>query len=94
MKGKLGLVLGFGIGYVLGSRAGRQRYEQIKRAADSVWHSDPVQKVAGQVGGYVSDQVGAVQDYVVGKGKSLLHAATAPKRTEDLSVQPTADAEQ
>lgn len=29
-----GLVLGLGIGYVLGARAGRERYEELKR----VWH--------------------------------------------------------
>ena len=29
------LVLGIGIGYVLGSRAGRERYEQIKRWSSS-----------------------------------------------------------
>ncbi len=29
MRGKLALIIGFGTGYVLGARAGRQRYEQI-----------------------------------------------------------------
>jgi hypothetical protein len=29
---KRGLLLGFGAGYVLGSRAGRERYEEIRRA--------------------------------------------------------------
>ena len=28
---KTGLVVGFGVGYVKGSKAGRERYEQIKR---------------------------------------------------------------
>jgi hypothetical protein len=27
-----GLLVGFGIGYVLGSKAGRERYEEIRRA--------------------------------------------------------------
>ncbi|MDQ1598498.1 MAG: hypothetical protein QOI70_1922, partial [Microbacteriaceae bacterium] len=31
MKHKFSLVVGFGIGFVLGARAGRARYEQIKR---------------------------------------------------------------
>ena len=30
MKGKVGLVVGLSVGYVLGTRAGRERYEQIK----------------------------------------------------------------
>ncbi len=35
MKFKTGLVLGLGIGYVLGARAGRDRYEQLKAALDA-----------------------------------------------------------
>jgi len=31
VKFRLGLVLGFGTGYYLGTRAGRARYEQIRR---------------------------------------------------------------
>jgi hypothetical protein len=32
MRFRIGLVIGAGVGYVLGSRAGRERYEQLKRA--------------------------------------------------------------
>ena len=31
MKFRLGLVCGFGLGYYLGARAGRARYEQMRR---------------------------------------------------------------
>ncbi|WP_029150321.1 hypothetical protein [Microbacterium indicum] len=44
MRGKIGLVVGLGVGYVLGTRAGRQRYEQIKAQAQKVWETEPVQK--------------------------------------------------
>jgi hypothetical protein len=30
MRFRIGLVLGFGLGYYLGARAGRERYEQIR----------------------------------------------------------------
>lgn len=79
MKGKAGLVLGIGIGYVLGSRAGRERYEQIKRTTTKIWHSDGVQKISHHVTGYVQDQVSCAQDYVLGKTRALLHTATAPQ---------------
>ncbi|KAB1657290.1 hypothetical protein F8O01_08580 [Pseudoclavibacter chungangensis] len=36
-------LLGAATGYVLGSRAGRRRYEQVKSAAGAVWRSAPVQ---------------------------------------------------
>ena len=42
MRGKAGLVVGLAVGYVLGTRAGRERYEQIKAAALKVWNLDPV----------------------------------------------------
>lgn len=43
------LVLGAAIGYVLGSRAGRDRYEQIKRWANRVADHPAVQGLAGLV---------------------------------------------
>lgn len=43
MRGKIGLVVGLAAGYVLGARAGRTRYEQIKTQWLKVWHLDPVQ---------------------------------------------------
>ena len=49
MRGKVGLVIGLGVGYVLGSRAGRERYEQIKEQALKVWQLDPVQKQVDKV---------------------------------------------
>jgi len=42
--GKLTFIAGMAAGYVLGSRAGRQRYEQIRRTSTKVWNSGPVQK--------------------------------------------------
>lgn len=37
-------VVGAGIGFVLGARAGRERYEQLKRAAIEVAESDAAQR--------------------------------------------------
>lgn len=49
MRGKAGLVVGLAIGYVLGTRAGRERYEQIKGQWLKVWNLDPVQEQVGKV---------------------------------------------
>ncbi len=49
MRGKVGLVVGLAAGYVLGTRAGRERYEQIKAQAMKVWELDPVQKQVSKV---------------------------------------------
>lgn len=42
------LVIG-AAGYVLGSRAGRERYEQIKRQATKAWNKPVVQNAADNV---------------------------------------------
>ena len=42
------LVIG-AVGYVLGSRAGRERYEQIKRQATKAWNKPVVQNAADNV---------------------------------------------
>ena len=37
MRGKAAVVIGLAVGYVLGTRDGRERYEQIKSQATKVW---------------------------------------------------------
>jgi hypothetical protein len=36
MKLRLGLLVGFGAGYYLGAKAGRERYEQLRRVVDRI----------------------------------------------------------
>jgi len=48
MKGKITLLVGGAVGYVLGTRAGRERYEQIKSQAQSLWGNPKVQEKASQ----------------------------------------------
>jgi hypothetical protein len=49
VMGRLSLGLGFGVGYVLGARAGRDRYEQIKQAAAGFMERPEVQQALEQV---------------------------------------------
>jgi hypothetical protein len=79
---KLTLLVAAGAGYVLGSRAGRERYEQIKTQATKTWNNPKVQdtvdtvqtqaKAAGadlgsKVGTKVAETAGDVKDKVAGK---------------------------
>jgi hypothetical protein len=43
---KLGMLAAGAVGYVLGARAGRERYEQIMSVAGRVWSSPQVQRAA------------------------------------------------
>ena len=45
---KFSFLVGFGAGYVLGARAGRERYEQIADKAQGVWRDPRVQEKADQ----------------------------------------------
>jgi PRC-barrel domain len=46
MTGKLRLVVGFAAGYVLGAKAGRERYEQIMHQVKDLWERPEVQNIA------------------------------------------------
>ncbi|HWM75189.1 MAG TPA: YtxH domain-containing protein [Nocardioides sp.] len=48
MAGKFSFLVGFGAGYVLGARSGRERYDQIASKAQEVWRDPRVQEKAGQ----------------------------------------------
>jgi hypothetical protein len=50
VKLRIGTVVAFGVGYTLGTRAGRERYHQIVRATDSVLRSAPVSGTLGAAG--------------------------------------------
>jgi hypothetical protein len=61
MSGKM-MTFGVGaaIGYVLGTRAGRERFNEISGRAKRVWESDTVQEAAAKVqmkAGHMTDQV-------------------------------------
>jgi hypothetical protein len=45
---KTGLLIGAAAGYVLGAKAGRERYEQIKHWLGSAARSEPLAGLAGK----------------------------------------------
>ncbi|MGZ4139254.1 MAG: hypothetical protein ACXVQV_04590 [Actinomycetota bacterium] len=50
MRFRFGMLLGFGIGYVLGAKAGRYRYDQIMKVSGRIWGSAPVDRAREQAG--------------------------------------------
>jgi len=86
MKGKAGLVIGLAVGYVLGTRAGRERYEQIKTQAAKVWELDPVQAQVDKVKAFGVSALKAVPNAVWTGAKRVTSAAagsgTAPQKVE------------
>ncbi len=64
MAGKLKLLVGFGAGYVLGTRAGRERYDQIAGKAQELWRDPRVQEKAGQAQQVVKEKADQAQQVV------------------------------
>jgi hypothetical protein len=85
MKGKLVFLAGTALGYVLGSRAGRKRYEQIRSGAEKFWNSPAVQKRVDQVQTFVDDKGPEVQAAVTERAKKVVGQVT--KRSNGSSSQ-------
>ena len=87
MRGKLILVAGLATGYILGSRAGRARYDQIAAAAGRLWHSGSVQHQVHNVedaartqAPLAVDLLGVVLKRLVGKSSTRRNAAAFSSR--------------
>ncbi|MFF8261760.1 YtxH domain-containing protein [Streptomyces virginiae] len=83
MRYKVTFVVGLALGYVLGTRAGRERYEKLKKSARQVAQNPAVRNAAetaghtgreyaGKAFAAVSEKVGdAVPDSLAGRVRAL-----------------------
>ncbi|WP_144720903.1 hypothetical protein [Agrococcus jejuensis] len=76
MRGKIIFVAGIGVGYVLGAKAGRQRYEQIASAAEKLWNSKTVAKPRAEVQQFVETQTPKVVDAATDAATKAIRKAT------------------
>jgi hypothetical protein len=58
---KLSFIAGFGAGYVLGTRAGRERYEQIRRAYAHAKDDPRLQSLAGMAQARADDVLSSLR---------------------------------
>jgi|SRR5688572_10231709 hypothetical protein len=72
MKGKILFVAGLGLGYLLGTRAGREKYDELKTAALKVWNDPRVQKQVDAVEDFVKDKAPEVAEFVSDGAKSIV----------------------
>lgn len=63
---RIAFVLGLGAGYVLGAKAGRQRYQQIVTKAQDVWQNPRVQAKADEAQHLAKEKAGAAGSAVAG----------------------------
>lgn len=57
MKTRIAFVLGAGLGYVFGTRAGREKYEQLAQRADALWRHPKVQEQVSEAEGALHSMV-------------------------------------
>ena len=79
MKGKILLVVGLGVGYVLGSRAGREKYDELVARVQKVWNDPRVQKQASNVGDFVKEKAPDVADFLSTNVKKATSRTSAPR---------------
>ena len=93
MKGKILFVVGLGVGYVLGTRAGREKYEKIKRQAQWVWDSPVISDARDQVDAFVKARTPDLAEVVASGVKKVIATVAgkpAPKTTVANTASPTA----
>ncbi|NEY35566.1 YtxH domain-containing protein [Streptomyces sp. PRKS01-65] len=100
MRYRLTFVVGLAVGYVLGTRAGRERYEQLKKSARRVSQNPAVRntaETAAQQGRQfadkayhaVSDKVGDRMPDSVGQRVRSLRERSANGRADDWGTSGT-----
>lgn len=81
MKGKILFVAGLGLGYVLGTRAGREKYEQMKTVALKFWNDPRLQKQVDAAQEFVKDKAPEVAEFVTDGAKTLVEKVSGKSPT-------------
>jgi hypothetical protein len=88
MKGKILFVAGLGLGYVLGTRAGREKYDQLKTAALKVWNDPRLQKQVDAAQDFVKDKAPEVAEFVADGAKTIVEKVSG--KTPAAAKKPAA----
>ncbi|MGX1269799.1 YtxH domain-containing protein [Streptomyces phaeoluteigriseus] len=101
MRYRLTFVVGIALGYVLGTKAGRERYEQLKKSARQVAQNPAVRNTAesaaqqgrqfaGKAYHVVSDKVGdRMPESVAGRVRSLRERSAQSDGSDDWGTSHT-----
>lgn len=93
MRIKAAFLIGGAVGYVLGTRAGREQFEKLRSGAQTVWQDPRVQSTVSEASTFVKEKAPDLKDKVGGAVKSVTGRSGADEEvgstyetsTEDLS---------
>jgi hypothetical protein len=94
MRGKLMFITGLAAGFVLGSRAGREKYEEIRSNAKKVWEHPSVQEAAGvaqaQANKLYSESKDKIQSSKLGEKLNTTSSTSSSSTSDSDLTQPLA----
>jgi hypothetical protein len=79
MRGKILLVVGIGIGYVLGTRAGREKYDEMKSALDRLWNDPRVKKQVDSAQDFVKEKAPEVAEFLADGAMKVVSQVSGAK---------------
>lgn len=92
MRGKAALVVGLATGYVLGTRDGRARYQQIKTQANRIISDPRVQQKTAQATDLAKEKAPLVKDKIADATGKVSSKVTRSDTGSDLPEQTTSSA--
>lgn len=87
MRGRLGFFVGLGAGYVLGAKAGTERYDQLRRLYDNVLTSPAFRRAKGKAKDAVETGLEQAKD-LASEGVQKVKDKRSDGQGASLSVAP------
>lgn len=90
MRGRLGFFVGFGAGYVLGAKAGKERYEQLRRLYENLQDSPAFRRATNRARGAAQSGLDQARG-MAAEGAHKVSDAVRERRPDDggLSIAPS-----
>ena len=89
LKGKLLLIgLGVGVGYILGAKAGRERYDKIAKAASTVWNAPIVKAGRDSAAAFIDRRLDDAANMMKKGASGAIDRATRRTRRARPAVAP------
>ena len=92
MRYRVTFVAGFAVGFIVGARAGRERYEQIKKVARRVIDNPAVQQAAGALSGQAGELAQTARQKVGGQTADRCQAGGTSGRAMARPTSPRSGA--